>query len=101
MENLDQQNKYFRAKERVEEIKKFYGTIGSSVVTIALVASLNYYLNEWRNPWFLWVVLGFGLSLTFKALKIFDMYPFMNKDWEERKIQEFMKQDENRKDGIK
>ena len=38
--------KYKKAKQRVEEIKEFYGKVASAVVTIILLAALNYYLNE-------------------------------------------------------
>jgi len=87
--------KYRRAKERVEEIRKFYGKVASAMVTIIIVASINYYFNEWRNAWFLWVVFGLSISLFFKANKIFNLNPFMGRDWEERKIQEFLQQEEN------
>lgn len=87
--------KYKRAKERVEEIRKFYGKVASAMVTILIVASINYYFNEWRNAWFLWVVFGLSISLFFKANKIFNLNPFMGRDWEERKIQEFLQQEEN------
>jgi len=90
-------NKYYRAKERVEEIKGFYGKVASAIVTIIIVASINYYLNEWQHAWFLWVVFGLGLSLFFKANKIFNLNPFMGRDWEERKMQEYLKQEENTK----
>ena len=93
MDNMDN-TKYYRAKERVGQIKKFYGSVVSSLVTIMIVAAINYYLDEWAYPWFLWVVFGLAISLILKALKIFNLNPFMNKAWEERKIQEFMKQDE-------
>ncbi|WP_116769407.1 2TM domain-containing protein [Maribacter litoralis] len=87
--------KYRRAKERVEEIRKFYGKVASAMVSILIVASINYYFNEWRNAWFLWVVFGLSISLFFKANKIFNLNPFMGRDWEERKIQEFLQQEEN------
>lgn len=86
--------KYFRARERVEALKKFYGSLLSAAFVILIVGSINYYVDEWRHPWFLWVVFGVGISLIFKALKIFNLNPFMGRNWEERKIKEFMKQDE-------
>ena len=61
--------KYLKARERVIEIKIFYGKVSSALFTIAIVASINYYLNEWQYPWFLWVVFGLGISLFIKANK--------------------------------
>lgn len=96
MENADQENKYLRAKERVATLKKFYAKIVSGLVAIAITGAINYYLNKWSHPWFLWVVFGVSISLFFRAIKIFNLNPFIGKDWEERKIQELMKQDEKR-----
>ena len=87
--------KYTRAKEKVEEIKEFYGKVISAIVTIVIVAGINYYLNEWRYAWFLWVVFGLSISLLLKANKIFNLNPFMGRDWEERKTQELLRQEEN------
>ncbi|WP_282111877.1 2TM domain-containing protein [Maribacter stanieri] len=87
--------KYIRAKERVEEIREFYGKVASAIVTVLIVAAINYYLNEWRNAWFLWIVFGLSISLFFKANKIFNLNPFIGRDWEERKTQEYLRQEEN------
>lgn len=93
MENTTQDNKYYRAKERIAELKKFYEKVGSGLVAIVITGAINYYLNEWAYPWFLWVVFGVSLSIFFKAIKIFNLNPFMRKGWEERKIKEFMNED--------
>ena len=92
---MEQDNKYYRAKNRVEQLRKFYGKAFSGLVAIGIVAAINYYLNEWEHPWFLWVVFGVGISIFFRAIKLFNLNPFMGKDWEERKIKEFMKEDKN------
>lgn len=86
--------KYLRAKERITEVKEFYSKLLRSVLTIALLAAINYYTNEWRYMWFLWAALGISISMAYKASKVFGMNPFFSKDWEERKIQEFMNEDE-------
>lgn len=88
--------KYYRAKERVEQIKGFYNSVVSSIFIIIIVASVNYYVDEWRYAWFLWVVLGLAISIMIKALKIFNLTIFMDRGWEERKIQEFIQQEETK-----
>lgn len=93
MENFDKESKYIKAKERVERIKKFYSNLFSYVVIIAFLAVLNYYLDGWDNPWFLWAAFGWGLGIVFHAIKAFQWNPIFNKDWEERKIKEFMNDD--------
>ena len=43
--------------------------------------------------WFFWPLLGWGIGVVFHGIKVFNYMPFIGKDWEERKIKEFM--DEN------
>lgn len=82
--------KYIRARKSVIEIKRFYGKALRGIIAILIVGALNYYLNEWRNPWFLWVVFGVGLSLLLRAYKVYGLNLIFGKDWENRKIKEFM-----------
>lgn len=93
MENLDRESKYFKAKERVQEIKKFYGNLTSYAIVISGLAILNYYLDGWNHPWFLWPALGWGIGLAFHAASAFNWNPFFGKDWEERKINQLMQED--------
>lgn len=86
--------KYLRAKERIGQVKKFYSELIRSVLVIVFLAGLNYYTNEWRYMWFLWAAFGIGIGLASKAVKIFGMNPIFGSDWEERKIREFMEEEE-------
>ncbi|TQO36079.1 2TM domain-containing protein [Arenibacter algicola] len=96
MENLEKENKYFRAKERVGAIKKFYMSLISYFVFIGFLAALNYWIDQWRYPWFLWAAFGWGIGLVFHAVKVFGLNPFFGKNWEERKIKEYMQEDERK-----
>lgn len=96
MEDRDKENKYLKAKERVEEIKKFYTSLVSYVIVISLLAAINYYLDQWQYMWFLWAAFGWGIGLIFRAAKTFGLNPFFGRDWEERKIKEFMREDEHK-----
>ncbi|OAB78870.1 2TM domain-containing protein [Cochleicola gelatinilyticus] len=92
-----QETKYLKAKERVAEIKKFYSGLIFYVIFIGFLAGLNYYVNELRYPWFLWAAFGWGIGLFFQAAKAFRWNFGIGKDWEDRKVREFMEQ-EDRKD---
>lgn len=87
--------KYIRAKKKVAQMRKFYSGLTKYFFVIALLAGINYYQNEWGYAWFLWAAFGWGIGLVFQAIKTFNLNPFFGKDWEKRKIQEFMQQDEN------
>lgn len=95
MENTDKENKYIRARERVDELKKFYGNLTSYVLVISGLALINYFSNGFGYMWFLWPAFGWGIGLFFHAMKTFDLNPFFGKQWEKRKIEEFMREDEN------
>ena len=94
MDYRKDENKYLRAKERVDELKKFYGNLTSYVLVITGLAILNYYTNGWSYMWFLWAAFGWGIGLIFHAIGTFNLNPFFGKDWEKRKIKELMDKDE-------
>ncbi len=96
MEDINKESKYLRAKERVETLKKFYGNLTSYIIVISILAFINYWTNEFRYAWFLWVAFGWGIGIFFHALRTFNLNPFFGKDWEERKIKEFMDDDEEK-----
>jgi len=94
MENNNKDTKYLKAKRRVAEIKEFYISLTSYVIFISALAALNYYTNQWRNAWFLWAAFGWGIGLIFQAMKVYRGVSFLGKNWEERKLKEFMEEEE-------
>jgi len=94
MDNFDKENRYLDAKERVGHIKKFYTSLISYFVIIGALALLNFYTDGLRYPWFLWAAFGWGIGLVFQAAKAFNWNPFVSREWEERKIKEFMERDQ-------
>jgi uncharacterized membrane protein len=96
MQDINKENKYFKAKERVEELKKFYGNLVSYVIVISGLAVINYWTDGWNYMWFLWAAFGWGIGLFFHAINTFNLNPFLGKDWEQRKIREFMEEDEQK-----
>jgi hypothetical protein len=94
MEPNEKDSKYFKAKRRVAEIKKFYSSLMFYIIFISMLAALNYYTNQWEYPWFLWAAFGWGIGIFFHAIKTFQWMPFVGKDWEERKMKQFMEEEE-------
>lgn len=91
--NFDNENKYIRAKERVENLKKFYSEIIWYVIVVGGLAWINYYTNRWAYMWFLWVAFFWGIGVVSKGLKTYGLNPFITKKWEERKMREFMEEE--------
>lgn len=88
---------YEKAKKRVRNLKRFYRSLSSSIFTILILAGINYYVNEWSHPWFLWVVFGLSISLFFKALKVYD-FSIFSKEWEEKKIKRILENENKAQD---
>ena len=89
---FNNQQAYEKAQKRVKEIKGFY----SHLITCCLVIPVIIFVNLRFTPgfyWFWFSALGWGLGLFFHWLGIFGFRLLgFGKDWEERKIKEFMNQ---------
>ncbi len=97
MENQYQNEElYFKAKKRVEEIKGFYGNLTSYIAVNCVLFIINIATSP-EYLWFFWPMLGWGIGVLFHALKVFNYIPFLGKDWEERKIKELMEKEEQTK----
>lgn len=91
--NTQQTNRYLRAVERVEEIKGFYGSVISFCIIIPILIYINLrFLPQFH--WFWFPILGWGIGLVFQGFKAFSYSPFLGKDWEDRKIQEYMNEED-------
>lgn len=97
MKNFEEQKSYERAQKHVTELKAFYGNLTSYVLVISFLAGLNYYTDQWNNPWFLWPAFGWGIGIVAHALKTYRVNPLFNKDWEQRKIRKYMDEEEKNK----
>lgn len=91
MENneINQENAYFKAKQRVKEIKEFYGNLISYCVVIPFLIFINYY-TSWEFQWFWFPLFGWGIGLTIHGFSVFGY----GSEWEERKIKELMEKDQ-------
>ncbi|WP_367752048.1 2TM domain-containing protein [Flavobacterium sp. WC2421] len=97
MENKYQnEERYFKAKKRVEEIKGFYGNLISYIVVNTGLLVLNLVTSP-EYLWFFWPLLGWGMGVFFHGMKVFNYMPFLGKDWEEQKIKEFMEKEKMQK----
>lgn len=84
--------RYEKAKERVEAIKGFYGNLTAYCLVIPFLVYINY-----RTTSFIWVVfpaVGWGIGLLGHGLKAYGYNPLFGKNWEEKKIKQYM-EDEN------
>ena len=84
--------RYEKAKERVEAIKGFFGNLTSYCIVIPILIFINY--NSGNSfPWAIFPALGWGFGVTVHGLQAYGVNPLFGKGWEERKMREFMDDD--------
>ncbi len=94
--NNNEQEKYFYAKKRVDEIKGFYGNLISYIIFNGFFLVLNLITSP-NDLWFFWPLIGWGIGVVFHGMKVFNFYPFLGKNWEERKINELIEKENQTK----
>jgi len=93
MENYSQ-IELLKAKKRVKKIKEFYIhlIVYICVNSFFIIITL---LNNDGNYWFLFPLIGWGIGLFSHAAGTFNFIPFLNKEWENKKIKQYMDEERN------
>ena len=81
---------YIKAQKRVAEIKGFYSNLLAYCVIIPFLVFVNY-MTYWEFKWFWFSLVGWGIGLIIHGFMTFAV----SNDWEERKIKQFMNEDNN------
>ena len=106
MEQNTQSEKYVRAQKSVNEIKKFYKHLGTYLLINFLfigrricsdISHGDSFLEAFTDidnyNFFFW----WGVFLIFHAAKVFGFPNLFNKNWEEKQIKKYMKEQDNRR----
>ena len=93
--NQQQSTAYIRAKRRVKEIKDFYNHLAVFLIVNTLIIMVVWYYDGpiWFTLFF--AAGGWAIGLLAHALKTFQWNPFLSKDWEQRKMNELMNNNES------
>ncbi len=99
--NLQQEERYELAQKKVKKIKGFYSHLFFYLVINAVII-IQIYLKtttdfwDWNN---FYTALFWGIGLLAHGISVFttNSNSIFGKDWEERKIQELISKDENKK----
>lgn len=96
-----QQEKYERATKKVKRIKGFYTHLLVYFVINLMIVIINIQNLDSGESYFKWqnfTTLGFwGIGLLAHGLSVFMPDFIMGKNWEERKIQEYMDKQKNKR----
>ena len=90
-------DRYVRARKRVEEMKEFYYSLISYFVVIPFLIFIWYRYTPHTIQWFWFPMLGWGMGLVFHAYKVYVNDGVLGKSWEERKIEKFMREEEEQR----
>lgn len=104
-QNFREEQNYLRAKKRVKAMKAFYihfavyiivNIFLSGLIVFGLMKSGYTFEQAFSNfgvysTWLFW-----GIGMFFHWLGVFGFKSLMSSDWEERKIKQLMKEDEER-----
>ena len=88
-------SKYVRAVKRVEKLKEFYQNIASYCIVIPFLIFINLRFSPGFH-WFWFPMFGWGIGLTFHFLEVNNYNVFLGKNWEEKKIEQLMKKQQNK-----
>ncbi len=102
MDKYIEEDRYIRAKKKIEKLKGFYWHL-AFYLGVNLFISISKIVSDLSEGktfieafwdfgtfavWFFW-----GIGIFFHAMGVFGQNIFFGKDWEERKIDEFMEED--------
>lgn len=85
---------YANARKRLEDLKGFYWSITAYCFVIPFLFVVNYMTSWNEHKWFIYPMLGWGVGIAFQAYHVFGKDKYFGKAWEDRKMQEFMKEEE-------
>ncbi|WP_288425907.1 2TM domain-containing protein [uncultured Agrobacterium sp.] len=74
---------------RVRRIRKFYLHVAQYVVVISALIIINL-VSSSHYFWAIWPALGWGVALGLNGLTTFDLVPFLNADWERKKVETYL-----------
>jgi hypothetical protein len=92
---MQDDERYKRAKARVDELRSFYIHAAVYVVVNLFLIAINLIVSP-DVLWFYWSLLGWGIGLAAHAITVFGASGRWARDWEERKIRELMTEEEER-----
>jgi len=86
----DEEKYYKRAKRRVSKIKGFYSHLFSFIAVNIVLYVIDLTSGNGIN-WAYWVTFGWGIGIISHYVNTFGFFGILAKDWEDKKIEEYVK----------
>ncbi len=84
---------YLRARNHIIQLKEFYYGIVTYCIVIPFLIYINY-KTYWGFQWFWFPMFGWGIGIAIQAFKVYVSDGIFGRNWEERKIRQYMNYDE-------
>jgi len=98
MKNISEENSYNRAKKKVKRIKGFYThaiVYGIVNIFLLLVIYRGYgNVTEFFNLGSFFTPIGWGIGLLVHGISVFGKNMLFGSNWEEKKMKQFLKEEE-------
>jgi 2TM domain len=85
---MDSDERYRRAKRRVNVLKGFYIHLATYIGAIALLFFIDFLTGG--GWWFYWPLLGWGIGIIAHAFTVFGIGGFLGSEWKEKKTRDLM-----------
>jgi len=95
MQTNSEYDSYQKASKKVKEIKGFYIHLFTYLVIIPVIVFINLRFSP-QYYWFFYPMIGWGFGLLGHGLGVFGTDSLFSKDWEERKIKQFMEEEKKK-----
>mgnify|MGYP000051487417 CR=1 FL=1 len=93
--NNNKEERYLKAQKRVKDIKGFYIHVVVTVFIISIIITANLTFSP-EFHWFWFATIGLLAGVIIHWLVVFGVKLLgFNKEWEDKKIKEFMHQDKS------
>lgn len=94
MKTKSSHTNYENARKRLENLKGFYWSLFAYIIVIPFLMFVNFKTSWQQHKWFFYPMLGWGVGLAFQAYEVYGKDKYFGKSWENRKLEEFMKEEE-------
>lgn len=83
---------YDRARNKLKLVKDFYTHLAIYLIFVPFFILLN--LKSGGFPWAIFPIAGWGFGVLAHAAETFSWNVFFGRDWEARKIREYIEKDD-------
>lgn len=97
--NFNEQFRYEKAKKKANQIRGFYYHLACYCILVPVLIFINLTFVP-QFHWFWFSMLGWGTGLLMHGLEVFGLNPLMGKNWEERKLNQFIEEEREKQEKI-